>query len=582
MVLIPILVLCVFEIGLRMAGVGEERRSFLRALNASETTVAVNPALGARYFNGFVPSVAFNPIDAEKGENTLRIVVLGGSSAAGFPYQFYYGFPEAMRRQLSSALPHHEVEVMNLGMTAVNSYTLWDLRDEVSDLNPDLVLIYAGHNEFYGAFGAGSAIYGLGGRPSLKRLILRLKTLAMVSAIESLAAPEAGDPNAQSGGDSDRTLMARVVRESSIPFEGEVYSRGVRQYRDNVGDVLDHFESKGIPVLMGTLVANLADQRPLGDSEVAREAYELGDSADCPDVACKKRAFQTARDLDDIRFRAPGAINDQILAFENRDGVHVVDLRPVFESASETGIPGYDLFVDHLHPTQPGYELMGASFAEGVIGILQLEASEDEWPTGAALDPLEKTHSDLLIQRLLADYPFVKNRSREDMTRISDALVQRYRSGGEMDSIAAALVSSPLTVSGGLAAAIGHRRGAPISEQDLRLYEALFYWQPFNGTLMKGVISDAMEITAFDSLTVRLAALAAHLQEDGFYWDAMGAVSLRRGKERAASRALNRAEAINPQSSTMLFNQARLHLQRGDTLTAQQYFERFQAVAQGQ
>ena len=140
-----------------------------------------------------------------------------------------------------------------------------------------------------------------------------------------------------------------------------------------------------------------------------------------------KRAFQTARDLDDIRFRAPGPINDRILAFGNRDGVHVVDLRPVFESASETGIPGYDLFVDHLHPTQPGYELMGASFAEKVIDILQLEASEDEWPTGAALDPLEKSHSDLLIQRLLADYPFVNRQvDKKVLGATVNSLAERY------------------------------------------------------------------------------------------------------------------------------------------------------------
>ncbi|HVO75336.1 MAG TPA: hypothetical protein VMT35_15005, partial [Ignavibacteriaceae bacterium] len=41
-------------------------------------------------------------------------------------------------------------------MTAVNSYTLLDLLPGVLNQKPDLILIYAGHNEYYGALGVGS------------------------------------------------------------------------------------------------------------------------------------------------------------------------------------------------------------------------------------------------------------------------------------------------------------------------------------------------------------------------------------------------------------------------------------------
>ena len=41
-------------------------------------------------------------------------------------------------------------------MAAINSYTLLDLLDEVIAQSPDAILIYTGHNEYYGAMGVGS------------------------------------------------------------------------------------------------------------------------------------------------------------------------------------------------------------------------------------------------------------------------------------------------------------------------------------------------------------------------------------------------------------------------------------------
>jgi hypothetical protein len=39
----------------------------------------------------------------------------------------------------------------------VNSYTFYDKIDEILKEDPDAILIYAGHNEFYGELGIGSS-----------------------------------------------------------------------------------------------------------------------------------------------------------------------------------------------------------------------------------------------------------------------------------------------------------------------------------------------------------------------------------------------------------------------------------------
>ncbi|NDC87269.1 MAG: hypothetical protein EB075_00435, partial [Bacteroidetes bacterium] len=114
--------------------------------------LAVNPALGGRYFSDFAPSLAFHPFRKDKGDR-FRVVVLGGSSAAGFPYPFYYSLADRLEQKLQVATPGVPIEVINLGMSAVSSAVLRDLMSDVRAIEPDAVVIYAGHNEFYGAGG---------------------------------------------------------------------------------------------------------------------------------------------------------------------------------------------------------------------------------------------------------------------------------------------------------------------------------------------------------------------------------------------------------------------------------------------
>ena len=95
-----------------------------------------------------------------KRSNTFRVFVFGGSSTQGFPYNFYYSFAEQLEQRLLLNTEGVHVEVINLGMTAVNSYVIRDLSQRVMEYKPDAVIIYAGHNEYYGSFGAASTQFG--------------------------------------------------------------------------------------------------------------------------------------------------------------------------------------------------------------------------------------------------------------------------------------------------------------------------------------------------------------------------------------------------------------------------------------
>jgi len=586
MVAIPVFAILVAEWTLNLAGVGEKTNAPLIYEQSNVDVQVFNPEYAGRYFDDFLPSVAFNPFQTNKSDGSVRIVVLGGSTTAGFPYQFYYGFPATMERHLRATNPAGRVEVINLGMTAVNSYTLWDLRHIVVEMDPDLVVIYAGHNEYYGAFGAASSVNPVGNSPGFKRLVLRLKRTALYAGMEQVIGRASSTDVAEHSTNpvADRTLMARVVGTADIELGGDTYQQGVDQFVNNMNDILDTFEDRNIPVLIGTLVSNLSDQAPLGDNASALEAWNAAKSSDCKTRGCNRDLFLQALDMDNIRFRAPSALNEAIWQMSSRPSVEVLDLSSPFDSISTSGIPGYDLFVDHLHPTQAGYELMGRLFAERVSSLLELRTVPTGWPVSATLDPLEVSHSQIQIERLLADYPFVKGRTTEEMAEFYLDQARKYKSGSLMDSIAATLVAPPRPILAGLAEAIelldATRQSDPPDSDVLRLYESFFNWQPFNEPLMKSVISRSLSFPELDSMTVRLSSFAADRTNDIFFWNSLGAVSLRKESAEIAHFALDRAESLDSNSALMLFNKARLYLSVGDTTSSRVYFQRYQQASQ--
>ena len=78
---------------------------------------------------------------------------------AGFPY-IYTAIPSHLLKvRLQQVMLQYNIEVINVGLAAVNSYTVLDFINELVDYHPDAFVVYLGHNEFYGALGIGSTEY---------------------------------------------------------------------------------------------------------------------------------------------------------------------------------------------------------------------------------------------------------------------------------------------------------------------------------------------------------------------------------------------------------------------------------------
>jgi len=97
---IPLFLLVFLEAGLRIGGYGEYPPLF-KPIPGYEAYLQPDERVAARYFTSIesIPGIPFDSFREQKDPEAIRIVVQGGSTAAGFP--FYFG--EAFRTCWNSA-----------------------------------------------------------------------------------------------------------------------------------------------------------------------------------------------------------------------------------------------------------------------------------------------------------------------------------------------------------------------------------------------------------------------------------------------------------------------------------------------
>ena len=93
---------------------------------------------------------AFNAqrFSAEKPADTYRIFCLGGSTTYGRPYDDAVSYCAWLRAMLPKADPSRNWEVINAGGISYASYRISRLMEELIQYEPDLFIVYTGHNEF--------------------------------------------------------------------------------------------------------------------------------------------------------------------------------------------------------------------------------------------------------------------------------------------------------------------------------------------------------------------------------------------------------------------------------------------------
>lgn len=460
LVLVPVLFLLITEGALRFFGVGMDLSLVQRTVVRGREFYTINRMVGRRYFSR--PGVAIpEPPDVlfpvRKSPRTRRVFCLGESTMAGFPYEYNATPASLLKDQLTSLFPADTIEVINVGMSAIGSTVVRDLLTDLLPYEPDLFVIYVGHNEYYGVFGPGSSS-PLAGSMWLTRLHLSLVRTRLYCLLQEAYNRAEGLVHSEQRS-AEATLMEAMGNRSGIPLRGVLYDTGLAIFRENVGAIIDDARSHGIPVLFSTLVDNLADQPPflslhnpatdvptrdavrrlidegiaaaqrgawvdaadalrraaLLDSSYAATRFHLGSAllagGDSTGAAAE---FRAARDLDALRFRASAELQQALLAICAARAVPVARVDSAFAAASPGGITGHGLILEHLHPNIRGYALMAKTWAATIRqrGLLTSTAPagnplpDSLWERTAPITSFDAAIGAVKTDQLTSRWPF--------------------------------------------------------------------------------------------------------------------------------------------------------------------------------
>ncbi|MFT4938316.1 MAG: lysophospholipase L1-like esterase [Paraglaciecola sp.] len=443
---IPFVLLIILELGLRASDYGKDYPLFIPA-NALPSYMQPNENVINRFFPTpqFAPKVSPDTqyFLANKPQDSFRIVVQGGSTAAGFPYGRWGSLSGMLQQRFKRLYPERNIEIINTAMASVNTYTMLDFVDEIIQIEPDLVLIYAGHNEYLGVMGVGSAFASKGGREATL-LYLKLKEFKIYRLVESVYYKVFTSGETEKT--DERTLMAKVAREKEIPYGSELYQQGVAQFAGNMSLLLDKYEKADIPVVLGNLVSNEQDQIPFSAIKDIDEKSILSwqnmdlqarqtrlkkltlstsnltntDSQNLFELAyhhyfmaeygLAQKYFSQAKDLDLLRFRAPEEFNQIIQKLSARPLVALADVQARIRQDAQNGIIGNKHILEHLHPTARGYFMLADAFTQRIIssdqlGVIRQDSLEDAWQE-MPITVADKQFAEYKIARLTSDYPF--------------------------------------------------------------------------------------------------------------------------------------------------------------------------------
>ena len=439
----PFLFLGVMEIGLRVTGYGTTLSLFTTRVLHGKTYFLLNHEVKARYFPGirFAPTTAREYFTLPKPARAFRIFVLGGSTAAGYPYGANGSFGAFLRQRLERVFPDRRIEIINLGMTGTNSFTVLDLAGELPVYEPDLLIVYDGHNEFYGGLGVQSRGI-LGGSRTATLVYLQLlhsRTFLLLrdayTGLQALLHPSLQEAPRD-------VSLESLAQHKEVPYGSPTYAAALRSFEENLADLRAFCTEHHLPLILASQVSNLRGQPPfvsgqdpsLPDSarrEFAEDrrtaekawnehrwtealsAYRNAASVDslhaathfavgrCLDILGDRLGarmeYIRARDDDELRFRASSDFNSAILRQARDAMVGTVDMERLFMAYAPDSLIGNELILEHLHPNSSGYFLMAKGFASAIrrLGLL---GNHEEW---ARLDTVDDRT--LWNERLVTD-----------------------------------------------------------------------------------------------------------------------------------------------------------------------------------
>lgn len=413
----PIVLLLLIEAALRLADVGGyPPLQVTLAVDGQRTLMSTNARYPERFFQERQEG-ALLASGRMRGEPFLadqpdrhRTIVIGASSVQGYPHPHRLAFPAFLRSMLQDAMPGRRVEVFNLGITSIASFAVARTVEEAISMDPDVIVVYSGHNEFYGLLGGGEQAKAA---VRYRLLSWRLPYL-MQRTVDWISSPAV----------ASRQLLESLARRGEISPGADMRQEAADALAQNLRRAMRTVSEAGVRPILCTLAANLEDFAPAGSqspdttSVHGRQAWatslallrssDAGDDAQVTaalaalaahDASVTDNAITAygrgralrrlgqhaeatrwlvrARELDTMPWRAPAAHNDSIRSVAADFGVELADVEAAFADASAPRLPGWEWMVDHVHPSVRGQALAARTVATVLLDDRQVAAVGD-------------------------------------------------------------------------------------------------------------------------------------------------------------------------------------------------------------
>jgi tetratricopeptide (TPR) repeat protein len=564
-VLVPFFLLGIVEVGLRIFHYGEVIPLFMSIPDESSKYYGINLNIAKRYFTKLsdIPTPRKDLFLKEKPNNGYRIFVLGESTAAGFPYGNNITFPRILNRRLSDAFPNKYIEVVNTALTAINTYTQLDLMDEILEQKPDAILIYTGHNEYYGALGVGS-MESVGKYRWIVKASLALQKMRLFQLLRNTLAGlglyMSGNISNESESDPSSTLMERIVKKKIIPFSSGDYSAGVYQFRENLAEIIRRAQGAGVKVLVSELVSNIHDIEPFESVEdrtypsakkVYADAREYEKQGKFDDA---KKAYSEAKDLDALRFRAPEEFNTIIHSIAKVYHIPVIPMKAYFESHSRNGMIGAELMYEHVHPNLDGYFIMANAFFESMRENNFIDAqwdqnhikTSDEYRAQWGKTTLDSVYASFMILRLKSRWPFNK-------AQPPALTLEYFNPVTKIDSLAASVLLGIRTLEQEHIELAEYYEKRKDLKKAFDEYRALIYTVPFLDLFYEPAVRVLVEMKAYGQALQLLQELL-HYQKTPYVYQWIGQIYLVMHETSKGIIFLEKARQQDPLNSVLLYN----------------------------
>ncbi|HEX3007088.1 MAG TPA: tetratricopeptide repeat protein [Bacteroidales bacterium] len=358
--------------------------------------------------------ISCSPFKKIKGQNTIRIFVIGDPVTNKFPNNPNAGFPHILNNMLQQNIEGKSVELIHVSFRSASSFVQYDIAHQLKKYSPDIVIICPGRDEFYGdrTYSTNSFLRGDVG---FNRYFGNLRVVRMIRKLFK-----------------DDTLEY----PAGIAPDSRSFQKSLAAFEKNLDDMVLMLQKNGSQIVLLNSPANLLDAQPQKscftapdsaklamlfskgklaylnhdyesaqnyfgqilqrDKGHAETLYYLGKLAlSKNDNKAARKYLEQARESDWIRFRSSANINQIIFRTSVVRGCLLVDVEKSFSAFSNHGIAGQNLFSGPQQTNLAGNILMAKTCFESLLREHCIDCIKKSPVNISLLTPFDSLYDDI-------------------------------------------------------------------------------------------------------------------------------------------------------------------------------------------